>query len=187
MVALYRKVIWFCIGAAYFHNAATQKTEGQGSRCPGGENIHSCLGKLWQLYFMLCTLHHNNVHQRGPQVCFLQCKAHFNRSACGCNRGSLRYSQFVRYAHQMFWKNWHCVTLRTSDIPQGSIESCKLMCNMNFSRVQFNMLWCVKCMFVCTMWYSLVWKMNVRMWYVICLGMHNQCLYVSCNVLWCEK
>ena len=34
---------------------------------------------MWQPYFVQCTLHHDVAHQREPQVCVSQCKAHFNR------------------------------------------------------------------------------------------------------------
>ena len=54
-----------------------------------------------------------------------------------------------------------------------------------------------------TIWYALVCKMSVCMyyviclgmenvclyvlWYVICLGVQNECLYVLWNMLWCEN
>ena len=40
-----------------------------------------------------------------------------------------------------------------------------------FLFVLWNMLWCAKCMFVCTMKYALVCKMNVCLYYEICFGM----------------
>ena len=35
--------------------------------------------KVWQPYFVPCTLHHDVAHQRGPQVCIYQCEARFDR------------------------------------------------------------------------------------------------------------
>ena len=40
---------------------------------------------------------------------------------------------------------------------------------------------------VCTMLYALLCKMNVCMYYVICFGVQNVCLYELCNMPWCAK
>ena len=58
----------------------------------------------------------------------------------GCNRGSSQYSQPARCAPQTYRKNGRNETLRPSDMHQSSLVSCKLVCNMDVSRVQCNML-----------------------------------------------
>ena len=114
---------------------------------------------------VLCimTLHTN----ANPKCASRSAKLISIDSACGCNRGSLRYSQAARYEPQMYRKNGQYETLRTSDITQSSIESCKLVCKIWMFRVcnaisfgvqnvcsyvPCNMHWCAQRMFVCTMW-----------------------------------
>ena len=46
-----------------------------------------------------------------------------------CKRGCSRYSRPARYALQTSRKNGQYENLRTSNIPQASIMSCKLVCN----------------------------------------------------------
>ena len=107
-------------------------------------------------------------------------------------------------------------TVRTSDVSQSLIESCKLVCSMNVLHVQCKMIYCAiwmfrvcnvacygvqyecfacakqyvivwKWVFVCTRWYAFVWK-----WVFVCTMKYamvcimNVCVYHACFLYWHE-
>ena len=56
-------------------------------------------------------------------------------------------------------------------------HSLHVVCVQSLKDIQYEML--------CIVYYGM--KMNVCMYYFICLGVKNECLYVIRNMLWCAK
>ena len=80
---------------------------------------------------------------------------------------------------QVLWMSWG----------SGSHISCCQICIVNSELKSPLMIYFGvqnEC-FMHAMWYALVYKMYVCMYYVTCLGMQNVCLHVLWNMLWYAK
>ena len=147
---------------------------------------------------LVITTSHTNA---GPKCASCCAELVSTESVSGRNRRILRYSQHARYAPQTYRRSGRHETLRTSDIRQSSLASSKL----RTQPYRGDTVWCemwmraratwyvmvLKSMFLCTMWYALIWKKYVCMYHMICFGVRNECVHVAncvcCVVTNCWK
>ena len=124
---------------------------------------------------ILCSVHCTMTSPTNVDPKCASCSAKLISTDCmyGCIRGSSQYSQLARCAPQTYQKNRQNETLRPGDMHEKSLVSCKLVCNMDVLCMQCKMLWRAKWIFICTMWYALVWKMNVCMYHACLLPCHE--------------
>ena len=98
---------------------------------------------------------------------------------CSPNQWNLFFvSNFINVTW-IFLEKWGC----------GSHFSCCQICIVN-SELKSTLMTFFGVQSECFMsaiWYALVCKMYVCMFYEICFGVQNVCLYVPWNMLWCAK